>query len=185
MHSSAVGREEHSTLTEYICVELTFYQIFSGKIPMEINKTDSASVVLNLYNLRRDAEMRAAREWYMTQFRPESAQGIVKLLTESFEGSRYYRMVTSYWDMAASFVINGAVDRDVFLGANTEHVAIYARVHPYLEEVQKMYRPTYLKNLQTLVLSMPDADSLITGRTKLLDGWGKAAHKTGTVGFTA
>ncbi len=150
---------------------------------MEINKTDSASVVLKLYELRRDAEMRDAREWYVTKFQPQSAQEIVNLLLESFEGSRQYRMVTSYWDMAASLVQNGAIDRDVFLGANTEHVAVYSRVHPYLAEVQKIYRETYLKHLQTLVLSMPDAEKLIAGRTKLLDSWNKGVQKTGTVGF--
>ena len=150
---------------------------------MDINKTDSASVVLKLYELRRDAEMRYAREWYMTKFHPKSAEEIVKLLLESFEGSRQYRMVSSYWDMAASLVINGAIDRDVFLGANTEHVAVYARVHPFLTEVQKIYRETYLKQLQTLVLSMPDAEKLIAGRTKLLDGWEKAVQKSADVGF--
>jgi len=62
---------------------------------------------------------------------------------ESFEGSRYYRMVTSYWDMAASLVNNGAIDRTVFLDANTEHIAILAKIHPYLAEVQKLYRDTY------------------------------------------
>jgi hypothetical protein len=151
---------------------------------MDINKTDSASVVLKLYELRRDATMRDAREWYMTKFNPQSAQEIVNLLLESFEGSRQYRMVTSYWDMAASLVINGAIDRDVFLGANTEYVAVYARLHPFLPEVQKVYRETYMKHLQTLVLSLPDAEKLIAGRTKLLDGWHKSVTK-GSVGFTA
>ncbi|TAE23536.1 MAG: hypothetical protein EAZ92_14440 [Candidatus Kapaibacterium sp.] len=150
---------------------------------MEINKTDSASVVLKLYELRRDAEMRDAREWYLTHFQPQSAQEIVNLLLESFEGSRQYRMVTSYWDMAASLVLNGAIDRDVFLGANTEHIAVYARLHPYLAEVQKVYRETYLKHLQTLVLSLPDAEKLVAGRIALLDSWNKGVRKSGNVGF--
>ncbi len=147
------------------------------------NKTDSASVVLKLYELRRDPEMREAREWYLTKFAPKSAEDIVKLLMESFEGSRYYRMVTSYWDMAASMVNNGAIDRTVFLDANTEYVAVLAKIHPYLAEVQKLYRDTYLKQLETLVMSLPNAEKLLAGRMKLLDSWGKAAQKSGDVGF--
>ncbi len=147
------------------------------------NKTDSASIVLKLYELRRDPEMREAREWYLTKFNPKSAEEIVKLLMESFEGSRYYRMVTSYWDMASSLVNNGAIDRTVFLDANTEHIAILAKIHPYLAEVQKLYRDTYMKQLETLVMSLPNADKLLAGRTKLLDSWGKAAQKSGDVGF--
>lgn len=150
---------------------------------MESNKSESANLVLKLYELRRDPEMREAREWYVTKFNPKSAEEIVKLLMESFEGSRYYRMVTSYWDMASSLVNNGAIDRTVFLDANTEHVAIFARVQPFLAEVQKIYRPTYLKQLETLVMSMPDIEKLLAGRVKLLDSWGKGAQKGGDVGF--
>jgi hypothetical protein len=92
-------------------------------------------------------------------------------------------MVTSYWDMASSLVNNGAIDRTIFLDANTEHVAIFARVQPFLAEVQKIYRPTYLKQLETLVMSMPDIEKLLAGRVKLLDSWGKGAQKGGDVGF--
>ena len=150
---------------------------------METNKAESAQLVLKLYELRRDPEMREAREWYFTKFKPQSAEEIIKLLTESFEGSRYYRMVTSYWDMAASLVNNGAIDRTVFLDANTEHVAIFARVHPFVAELQRLYRPTYLKQLETLVMSIPDVEKLLAGRTKLLDSWNNAAQKGGDVGF--
>jgi hypothetical protein len=150
---------------------------------MEPNKTDSASIVLKLYELRRDPEMREAREWYLTKFHPKSAQDIVNLLMESFEGSRQYRMVTSYWDMAASLVNNGAIDRTVFLDANTEHFAILAKIQPFLAEVQKIYRETYLKQLETLVMSIPNADKHIAGRAKLLESWGKAAQKGTDVGF--
>jgi hypothetical protein len=150
---------------------------------MEANKTDSASIVIKLYELRREPEMREAREWYLTKFQPTSAQDIVNLLLESFEGSRQYRMVTSYWDMAASFVNNGAIDRTVFLDANSEHIAVFTKIHPYLAEVQKLYRETYLKQLETLVMSIPNADKLIAGRVKLLESWGKAAKKSTDVGF--
>ncbi len=159
------------------------FRDYPTQTPMETTKAESANLVLKLYELRRDPEMREARGWYFTKFKPQSAEEIVKLLTESFEGSRYYRMVTSYWDMAASLVNNGAIDRTVFLDANTEHVAIFARVQPFLAEVQKMYRPTYLKQLETIVMSIPDVEKLLAGRTKLLDGWNKAAQKSSDVGF--
>jgi hypothetical protein len=147
------------------------------------SKADSANLVLKLYELRRDPEMRDAREWYLTKFQPTSAESIVRLLMDSFEGSRQYRMVSSYWDMAASFVNNGAIDRSVFLDANSEHIAIFAKVHPYLAEVQRTYRETYLKQLETLVMSIPNVEKLLAGRVKLLDSWAKAAAKSGDVGF--
>jgi hypothetical protein len=150
---------------------------------MSASKTESASTILKLYELRRDPEMRSAREWYATKFQPKSAQDIVNLLMESFEASRYYRMVTSYWDMAASLVLNGGIERQMFLDANTEHIAVFAKIHPYLAEVRSLFREGYLQHLEGLVMSLPDAEKLLAERKKLLESWQKAAHK-GEVGFT-
>src|SRR5262249_1204568 len=75
-------------------------------------------VILKLYELRRDPVMRNARDWYFTEFRPKNAKEIFKLMLSSLDQSRYYRMITSYWDMAASFVNNGGIDEKMFNDAN-------------------------------------------------------------------
>jgi len=78
-------------------------------------KQQDVGLLLKLYELRRDEMMRRARNWYVTEFQPESAKDIVKLMVSGQEQSAYYRMVTSYWDMAASFVNNGGIDEKMFL----------------------------------------------------------------------
>jgi hypothetical protein len=73
-------------------------------------------------------------------------------------------MVASYWDMAAAFVNFGAIDEEMFNDINTEHVAIYAKLQPFLAEIRAMPGvPPYLyfKNLEPLVLRMPDAQERI------------------------
>ena len=45
-------------------------------------------------------------------------------------------MVTSYWDMASSLVVQGAIPVDMFNAANTEHVGLYAKLRPFLAEVR-------------------------------------------------
>src|SRR5687768_3884313 len=76
---------------------------------------ESADLLLKLYDLRREPTMRQARQWFGT-FHPESADDITAALRS--EHSSYYRMVTTYWDMAASFVNNGAIDEKMFNDAN-------------------------------------------------------------------
>jgi hypothetical protein len=100
--------------------------------------------------------MRQARDWFARSFNPESAEEMAQALMGP--NSAYFRMVTSYWDMAASFVLNGAIDEKMFNDANGEHVVVFAKVEPFLADFrQRMGNPAYLKNLETLVMRMPDA----------------------------
>lgn len=81
------------------------------------NKQADVLAILKLYELRRDEEMRRARQWYFTEFNPTSAGDIAKLVISGEKESAYYRAVTSYWNMACSFVLNGAIDEKLFADA--------------------------------------------------------------------
>jgi hypothetical protein len=61
-------------------------------------------------------------------------------------------MVTSYWDMASSLVVNGAIPADMFNAANTEHIALYAKLRPFLAEVRATTKyPDYLACVERVV----------------------------------
>jgi hypothetical protein len=73
-----------------------------------------------------------------------------------------YRMVTTYWDMAASLAVNGAIDVEMFNAANTEHVALYVKLRPFLPEVRAATNsPDYLGHVERVVLAMEDAETRI------------------------
>ncbi|MEP7211819.1 MAG: hypothetical protein ABI791_02010 [Acidobacteriota bacterium] len=137
-----------------------------------MEKQEDALVILKLYELRRDEQMRAARQWYFSQFAPASAMDIVGLYRGGERASANFRMVTSYWDTAAAIVLNGGVDRKMFLDAGTEHIFVYAKVEEYLQEVRDIFRePDFLINLENLVRSIPDVEQKIAGRRRLADLW--------------
>ena len=122
-------------------------------------KYESANLILKLYEMRREETMRKARDWFIT-FMPNSAQEIIDIF--SGPQSAYYRMVTTYWDMAASFVNNGAIDEKMFNDAAGEHVAVFAKVEPFIEELRSMYNsPDYLKNLEQVVMRRPGAKEML------------------------
>ena len=117
-------------------------------------KVESAELILKLYELRREEKMRKAREWF-ARFDPESAEDILNSMKG--EHSAYYRMVTTYWDMACSLVNHGAIDEQMFNDANQEHVFFYAKIEPFIEEIRAMTGPRYLPHLEQLVMRLPDA----------------------------
>lgn len=137
-----------------------------------MSKQEDVMAILRLYELRRDPLMREARKWYVTEFKPESAMDIVQLMMAGAEDSARYRMVTSYWDMACSFVNNGAIDEKLFSEANGEYLVVYARIESYIPEVREMFsEPDYLLHLEQFVKRIPNAAQKIETRKRLLERW--------------
>src|SRR5688500_9992762 len=145
---------------------------------IRMGKQEDAMAILELYELRRNKQMRAARQWYFSEFAPTSAMDIVALYRGGERASAKFRMVVSYWDTAASLVLNEGIDRKMFLDANTEHVFIYAKIADYLPEVRELFRdPDFLIHLEQLVKSMPDLESKMESRKRLIGIWTQRSEK--------
>lgn len=124
-----------------------------------MSKHDDAELILKLYDLRREATMREARNWMFT-FNPTSVQDVIDVLLSEHSG--HYRMVISYWDMAAAMVNNGAIDEQLFNETNGEHLFVYSKIQPVIEEVRTLFgNPDFLRNLETLVKRIPDSEQKI------------------------
>jgi hypothetical protein len=131
--------------------------------------------ILKLYELRRDPKMREARRWFITEFRPKSAMEIVQLLAGGAEQSANFRMITSYWDMAASFVLNDGIDQKMFLDANTEHVAIFCKLQLFMSEFRQIINEDdFLINLEKLVMSIPNIEERLEKRRQLFERWAES-----------
>jgi len=116
---------------------------------------ESATLLIRLYELRRETTMREARNWYVRSFNPASADEVLQVL--SGPNSAHFRMVTTYWDMACSFVLNGAIDEKMFRDANGEQHVIYAKLEPFIEQYRAAISPVAMVSLEQLVMKTPDA----------------------------
>jgi hypothetical protein len=111
-----------------------------------------AQVVMQLYDLRREAEMRKARHWFTAEFWPNSADEVLAVVN-AFPGQEnaWMRQVGGYWDMAASLVLHGAVNEDLFIqpGISGEMTFVFAKIYPFLKEIrQKMNNPDLWANIE-------------------------------------
>ena len=148
---------------------------------------ESADLIIKLYELRREEKLRTAREWYTKEFHPASAQDVLNTLRS--EHSAYFRMVTSYWEMAASFVNNGAIDWKMFMDVNPgEPVNVFVKLYPYLEELRSMFACKYddaqaFQHLEQVVMRLPHAREQLEERMeqfKEARARSEAAKKTQT-----
>jgi hypothetical protein len=124
-----------------------------------MSKQQDADLILKLYDLRREPVMREARNW-IWGFNPTSVQDVIDTLLGEHSG--HYRMVLSYWEMAAAMVNNGAIDEKLFNESNGEHIFVYAKIQPIIEDVRAMFgSPDFLLNLETLVKRIPESEQKI------------------------
>jgi len=114
-------------------------------------------VILKLYELRREDRMRAARGW-LFGYKASTAAEHQAACPPGSDANAYFRMVTSYWDMAASFVTSGALNKDLFLQSAGELLFVWEKTKATIAETRKATsNPNYLSNLETVAQAMIDS----------------------------
>ena len=117
---------------------------------------ESATLIIRLYELRREPTMREARNWFARSFNPTSIEEVMQAV--SGPNSGFFRMVTSYWDMACALMLHGAIDEAMFNDANGEQHVVFAKIEPFIEEYRsRMGNPAYLGSLERAVMKTPGA----------------------------
>lgn len=112
---------------------------------------DDASLILRLYELRREARMRQARAWFMANCKVKTYDELVKLAPGGSEENASLRMMTSYWDMVASFMTAGVLNKELFFHSGRELLIVWERVRDYLPSQRQAYQdPNFLKNLEII-----------------------------------
>jgi hypothetical protein len=125
---------------------------------------ESATLLLTLYEQRREETMRKARD-YFAMFDPQSFD---ELTAEMFgpQGG-YIRMVISYWEQAASLVSHGAIDETMFRDASGEYILVFARIQQFLPQLREMFgNPGFAAHLEKLTLGLPNAQERLDGTLK-------------------
>ncbi len=116
-----------------------------------------AQLIMQLYDLRREAEMRKARAWWFTGFWPKNAEDFMKIaFTPGTKENNWLRQVSGYWSMAASFVLHGALNAELFLqpAVSGEMFIVFAKIQPFLKELrEKSGDPHLFSVIEKVIMS--------------------------------
>jgi hypothetical protein len=139
------------------------------KTPIKTGVPDheDVNIVLRLYDLRRETVMREARHFVNFEFFPKSHDEFMEVMTPAHPKNAYIRQVSTYWEMAATFVNMGALHEDLFWNTNGESVFFYAKIQPFLERARKdMAAPQMMVQLETLIKRRPDGEERLKAITE-------------------
>jgi len=116
---------------------------------------EDANLILRLYDLRREEKLRQARDWFFKNFHARNIEEFGKLCPHGSQEHAYHRMVTSYWDMAASFVTSGVLHEELFAQNNRELLFVWERIRDIVPAVREGNKnPKLAKNLETVAKAM-------------------------------
>jgi hypothetical protein len=114
-----------------------------------------AHLILELYDLRREPEMRKARSWWLGEFWPQNADDFAKVAgAMGTPENNWLRQVGGYWSMAASFVLHGVLCEELFIqpAVSGEMYFLLAKVYPFLKELRiKMDDPQLFGNIEKVI----------------------------------
>jgi hypothetical protein len=134
-----------------------------------------AQLILQLYDLRRETEMRKAREWWATEFWPNNADDFMKVAWAlGTQENKWLRQVAGYWGIAASFVLQGALDEDLFLvpGFSGEMFVMFAKVYPFVGELrEKLGDPEVFLDIEKVVMRTKWGRERLKFLLKRLESW--------------
>ena len=123
---------------------------------MERHSTyDDVNLILRLYELRREAKLRHAREWFAKSFKATTMDQFQELCPLGSDTNAYFRMVVSYWEMVASFITGGVLNQELYFQSGGELLFTFEKARDLLPHLRQAYQsPFYLKNLETVAEDM-------------------------------
>jgi len=123
--------------------------------------TADAEIVLRLFDLRREETLRKARHFMVFAFNPKTHEELRAVSRNaSAAENAWWRQALSYWEMAASLVLRGAVDAELFLDSNGEGIVLYAKFHHFHAETEKESGSPFMPKTAALIAQYPSAKAM-------------------------
>jgi hypothetical protein len=104
---------------------------------------------LQLYDLRREARLRQARDWFFKNYFVENLEDLMRIAAPGTESGVFAMMVLSYWDQACAFLDYGLLHEELFFETSGEFFGVWERVKPIIPQVRERFlNPHFLAHLE-------------------------------------
>lgn len=117
---------------------------------METKPThEQAQLQLQLYELRREARLRQARDWFMKNYIVDSFDDSLRIAAPGTENGALAMMVFSYWDQACAMLNYGLLHEDLFFETTGEFFGVWELVKPAVAQGRELFQnPQFLAHLE-------------------------------------
>ena len=110
---------------------------------------EQAQLHLQVYDQRREAKLRLARDWFFKNYFAENFRDAMRIASPGTEGGAYFGMVIGYWEQACALLNYGLLHEDLFFETSGEFLGVWERVKPTIAEGRAQWgNPLFLANME-------------------------------------
>jgi hypothetical protein len=107
---------------------------------MERPTNEQAQLHLQIYEIRREAKLRQARDWFFKHYFADSLDEAMRIAPPGTESGAYLMMVFGYWDQACALLNYGLLHEDLFFETSGEFFGVWERVKATIPEGRERFR---------------------------------------------
>ena len=117
---------------------------------METKPThEQAQLHLQVYDLRREARLRQARDWFQQNYRAETFDDAMRIGAPGTENGAFVGMVIGYWEQACALLNYGLLHEDLFFETSGEFFGVWELLKPVVPEFRERFADkSLLANLE-------------------------------------
>jgi len=100
---------------------------------------EQAQLHLQVYDLRREARLRQARDWFFKSYIVQTFDDAMRVAGPGTEGGALAMMVISYWEQACALLNYSLLHEDLFFETSGEFFGVWERVKPIVPEARERF----------------------------------------------
>lgn len=136
---------------------------------------DDANLALKLYDLRRERELRKARNLVGDVLDGADWETIHAVMQYEHKRNAHFRQATTYWEMCASFVNRGIFHPDIYLDCCGEGLYTFSVFKPWLAKIREVGSPRFLMQTERVVNEHPACRERVENIDKARAAWAALA----------
>ena len=110
---------------------------------------EQAQLQLQVYDLRREARLRQARDWFQQNYHADTVEEAMRIAAPGTEHGAFFGMVIGYWEQTCALLNYGLLHEDLFFETNGEFFGIWELVKPVLPQFREQFKePHMLANME-------------------------------------
>jgi hypothetical protein len=100
---------------------------------------EQAQLHLQIYDLRREAKLRQARDWFFKNFNARNFDDAMRLMSPGTEGGAFSGMVIGYWEQACALLDYGLLHEDLFFETNGEFFGVWELLKAIVPQARQRF----------------------------------------------
>ena len=100
---------------------------------------EQAKLHLEVYELRREARLRQARDWFFKNYHVQSFDDVMRLAAPGTDAGAFAGMVLGYWEQACALLNYGLLHEDLFFETSGEFFGVWELVKPIVPEARDRF----------------------------------------------